>query len=216
MIFFKCFIKYFIHHSLSADTSLKFLAIILLEIRRFTKFHPFVCQRAVILQGEIIQRKPKICVSYLSMRNPYMKFQDDISNLHSYIHTDKLKQYVPHFFKVGGIKNEYLCKLQFYYMKVGCTLHGHVGMLRCNMYRGGGHYVVYVEETKRYLSDCAVALANLCHCYLTYDRFTQDLPHFSLFLIGSNFVVFHFHYALWASDLCKPCLSNKNGNTHMC
>ena len=45
----------------------------------FTKFHPFVCQRAVIKQGEIIQGKPKICVGYFSMRNPYMKFQDDIS-----------------------------------------------------------------------------------------------------------------------------------------
>ena len=53
----------------------------------FTKFHPLVCQRAVIYQGEIIQGKPEICVDYFSMRNPYMKFQDDISNMNTYIHT---------------------------------------------------------------------------------------------------------------------------------
>ena len=37
-----------------------------------------------------------------------MKFQDDISNLHTYIHTNtrtSQNQYVPHFFKVGGIKS---------------------------------------------------------------------------------------------------------------
>ena len=33
-----------------------------------------------------------------------MKFQDDISNMNTYIWTSQ-NQYVPHFFKVGGIKN---------------------------------------------------------------------------------------------------------------
>ena len=47
----------------------------------FTKFHFDFFQRAVILQGEIIPKKKKICVCYFSMRNPYMKFQDDISFL---------------------------------------------------------------------------------------------------------------------------------------
>ena len=65
----------------------------------FTKFHPFVCQRAVIFQGEIIQGKPKIRVGYFSMRNLYMKFQDDISNLHTYTHTDKPKPIYPLFSK---------------------------------------------------------------------------------------------------------------------
>ena len=32
-----------------------------------------------------------------------MKFQDDISNLHTHTHTDKPKPICPHFFKVGGI-----------------------------------------------------------------------------------------------------------------
>ena len=102
--FFSIFIKYSIHHSLAADTSYNTF-----QDMAFTKFHPFVCQWAIILQGEIIQGKPKIRVSYFSMRNPYMKFQDDISNLHTYIHTHthtrtSRNQYVPHFFKVGGIK----------------------------------------------------------------------------------------------------------------
>ena len=66
----------------------------------FTKFQPLLCQGAVILQGEIIQGKPKICVGYFSK-----KFQDNISNFHTYthIHMDKPKPICPIFFKVGGI-----------------------------------------------------------------------------------------------------------------
>ena len=42
-----------------------------------------------------------------------MKFQDDISmpHTHTYTHTHtrtSRNQYVPHFFKVGGIKNVYI------------------------------------------------------------------------------------------------------------
>ena len=33
-----------------------------------------------------------------------MKFQDDISNMNTHIRTSR-HQYVPHFFKVGGIKS---------------------------------------------------------------------------------------------------------------
>ena len=33
-----------------------------------------------------------------------MKFQDDISNLHTHTRSSR-NQYVPHFFKVGGIKS---------------------------------------------------------------------------------------------------------------
>ena len=40
MIFFQFFIKYSIHHPLSADTSFKFLAIILFEIRHLQNFIP--------------------------------------------------------------------------------------------------------------------------------------------------------------------------------
>ena len=73
----------------------------------FTKFHPLVCQRAVIWQGEIIQGKPEIRVSYFSMRNPYMKFQDDISNMNTYVRvrTDKPKPICPLLFQSWGHKN---------------------------------------------------------------------------------------------------------------
>ena len=41
-----------------------------------------------------------------------MKFQDDISMPHTHTHTHigtSRNQYVPHFFKVGGIKKIYSC-----------------------------------------------------------------------------------------------------------
>ena len=40
MIFFQFFVKCSIHHPLSADTSFKFLAIILFEIRQLQNFIP--------------------------------------------------------------------------------------------------------------------------------------------------------------------------------
>ena len=71
-----------------------------------TKFNTFVCQRAVILQGnERIRGKPKKSrqlffheesiheVSRRYLNAPYM-----------YIRTDKPKPICLHFFKVGGIK----------------------------------------------------------------------------------------------------------------
>ena len=110
MNFFQFFFKYSIYHPLSADISFKVSSYNTFRDTAFTKFHPLVCQRAVILQGEIIQGKPEICVGYFSMRNAYMKFQDDISNMNTYIHTyirTSRNQYVPDFFKVGGIKKNY-------------------------------------------------------------------------------------------------------------
>ena len=67
--FFQYFIIFSIYHPLSTDTSLKFLALILFEMRHLQNFIP--CQRAVILQGKIIQGKPKLRGSYFSIRNPY-------------------------------------------------------------------------------------------------------------------------------------------------
>ena len=67
--FFPIFHNFSIYHPLSTDTSLKFLALILFEMRHLQNFVP--CQRAVILQGKIIQGKPKLRGSYFSIRNPY-------------------------------------------------------------------------------------------------------------------------------------------------
>ena len=53
-----------------------------------------------------------------------MKFQDDTSNIHTYIHTyihTSQNQYVPHFFKVGGIITIKLSCAR----KVPTTLGGH-------------------------------------------------------------------------------------------
>ena len=44
-----------------------------------------------------------------------MKFQDHISNMNTYIHTDKQKPICPHFFKVGGIKSVWVHHFR------GCT-----------------------------------------------------------------------------------------------
>ena len=52
-----------------------------------------------------------------------MKFQDDISNMNMYVRTyvrTSRNQYVPYFFKVGGIKMYSPFKPHFYYIKVGC------------------------------------------------------------------------------------------------
>ena len=99
MIFFQFFIKYSIHHPLSADTSFKFLAIILFEIWNSQNFIP------LFVKGEIIQGKPEICAGYFSMRNPYMKFQDDILNMNTHTHTDKPKPICPPLFQSWGHKN---------------------------------------------------------------------------------------------------------------
>ena len=43
------------------------------------------------------------------MRNPYIKIQDDISNMNTYVRTyvrTSRNQYVPYFFKVGGITKD--------------------------------------------------------------------------------------------------------------
>ena len=81
----------------------------------FTKFHLFVCQRAVILQREIIQGKPKIRVSYFAMRNPYMKFQDDISMPHTYmyIHTVSTKRNAIFLMTFWGVKKMIAIKTLF-------------------------------------------------------------------------------------------------------
>ena len=48
MIFFQFFVKYSIHHPLSADTSFKFLAKILFEIQHLQNFIPLFVKGALI------------------------------------------------------------------------------------------------------------------------------------------------------------------------
>ena len=70
----------------------------------FTKFHPLVCQRAVIWQGEIIQGKPEICVGYCPWWIHTWSFKT-ISRtwIRTYIHTDKPKPICPPLFQSWGI-----------------------------------------------------------------------------------------------------------------
>ena len=74
----KNFTKYFSHHPLSADTSFKFLSLILFEIWHLQNLISIFPKGRNFTRGDNSKKK-KIHVCYFSMRNPYMKFQDDIS-----------------------------------------------------------------------------------------------------------------------------------------
>ena len=71
------FTKYFSHHPLSADTSFKFLSLILFEIWHLQNLISIFSKGRNFTRGD--NSKKKIHVYYFSMRNLYMKFQDDIS-----------------------------------------------------------------------------------------------------------------------------------------
>ena len=70
-----------------------------------------------------------------------MKSQDDISHMNTYIHTyvrtyirTSRNQYVPYFFKVGGINREKNLKI----FRVGPKKVGSVGFLETRHFFGGG------------------------------------------------------------------------------
>ena len=67
---------YFSHHPVSADTGFKFLSLILFEIWHLQDFISIFSKGCNFTRGD--NSKKKICVCYFSMRNPYMKFQDNI------------------------------------------------------------------------------------------------------------------------------------------
>ena len=99
MIFFQFFIKYSIHHPLSADTSFKFLALILFEIRHLQNFIPLSKGRNLTRGDNSGKTK--------NMRRLFFHEESihEVSRQYlqpPYTHTSQ-NQYVPHFFKVGGI-----------------------------------------------------------------------------------------------------------------
>ena len=133
MIFFflHFFTKYSIHHPLSADISFKFLALNTFRDTAFTNAIPCFSKDHNCTRGD---HSEKNIVWYFSLRNPYMKFQDDIlmppppaltharthvrthartharTHTHTHTHTHTRartirNQYAPHFFKVVGIKS---------------------------------------------------------------------------------------------------------------
>ena len=78
IFFFQNFTKYFSHHPLSADTGFKLLSLILFEIWHLQNFISIFSKGRNFTRGENSKKK-KTRVCYFSMRNRYMKFQDDIS-----------------------------------------------------------------------------------------------------------------------------------------
>ena len=72
----KNFTEYFSYQTLSADTSFKFLSLILFEIWHLQNFISIFSKGRNFTRGD---NSKKIHVCYFYMRNPYMKFQDDIS-----------------------------------------------------------------------------------------------------------------------------------------
>ena len=107
--FFQYFSKYFSHHPLSAGTSFNILALILFETWHLQNFISIFSKGCYLIRGDNSNKNKcllffheesihevsrrylipeyhscktslsKIRVCYFSMRNPYMKFQDDIS-----------------------------------------------------------------------------------------------------------------------------------------
>ena len=110
--FIQFFIKYSIHHPLSADTSFKFLAIILFEIRHLQNSSLCLSKGRNLTRGDN-SGKTKNMRRLFSMRNPYMKFQDDISMPPPpHTHTDKPKPICPPLFQSWGHKNPKLSDRQ--------------------------------------------------------------------------------------------------------
>ena len=66
---YEVFNKYSFHHSLSADASVKFLALILFEIRHLQNFFPCFSKGRNFTRGD---NSEKIRFCYFSMRNPYI------------------------------------------------------------------------------------------------------------------------------------------------
>ena len=108
MIFFLFFVKYSIHHSLSADPSFKFLAKILFEIRHLQNC---LSKGRNLTRGDNSGKTKNTCwlffheesIHEVSRRYLHAPYTHTHTNIHTYTRTSR-NQYVPHFFKVGGIK----------------------------------------------------------------------------------------------------------------
>ena len=120
MIFFQFFVKYSIYHPLSADTSFKFLAIILFEIRHLQNFIPCLSKGRNLTRGDNSGKTRNTrrlffheeSIHEVSRR--YLEHEYVRTYIHTYIHTyirTSRNQYVPYFFKVGGIMSKYMSRV---------------------------------------------------------------------------------------------------------
>ena len=132
--FFQNFTKYFSHHPLSADTSFKFLSLILFEIWHLQNFISIFSKGRNFTRGDNSKKEKYVSAIYKILspclskgrnltrgdnsgktRNMRRLFfhEESIHEVsrrylhapytHTYTRTSR-NQYVPHFFKVGGIK----------------------------------------------------------------------------------------------------------------
>ena len=102
--FFQFFIKHSIHHPLSADTSFKFLALILFEIWHLQILYLCLSKGRNFTRGENSgQTKNKKLRQLFLYEESIHKVLRRYLNA-PYIRTDKPKPICPHVFKVGGIK----------------------------------------------------------------------------------------------------------------
>ena len=107
MNFFQFFVKYSIYHPLSADTSFKFLAIILFEIWHLQNFIPLFVKGRNLTRGDNsgkIRNMRRLFFHEESIHEVSRRYLEH-EYIHTYIHTygQAETNMPPHFFKVGGI-----------------------------------------------------------------------------------------------------------------
>ena len=111
MNFFQFFVKYSIYHPLSADTSFKFLAIILFEISIYKISSPCLSKGRNLTRGDNSGKTRNMCRLFFHEESIHEVLRRYLEHeyVHTYIRTSR-NQYVPHFFKVGGIKMSHIMR----------------------------------------------------------------------------------------------------------
>ena len=107
MNFFQFFVKYSIYHPLSADTSFKFLAIILFEIWHLQNFIPCLSKGRNLTRGDNSGKTRNMRPLFFHEESIHEVSRRYLEHkyIHTYVHTygQAETNMPPHFFKVGGI-----------------------------------------------------------------------------------------------------------------
>ena len=105
---FQFYIKYSIHHPLSADTSFKFLAIILFEIRHLqNNFIPCLSKGRNLTRGDNSGKNKNTCRLFFHVESIHEVSRRHLHApyTHTYTHTDKPKPICPPLFQSWGPNN---------------------------------------------------------------------------------------------------------------
>ena len=105
MIFVQFFTKYSIHHPLSADTSFKFLALILFEILHLQNFIPCFSKGRNFTRGDHSEKNTRLLFFHEESIHEVSRQYLDAPYIHTYIHTDKPKPICSPLFQSWGHKN---------------------------------------------------------------------------------------------------------------